>query len=454
MIQYESIKKALGAEIAISSQMSEAIHLWNRMYLNKAPWTNKEIRGLNLPAAICQEMARLVTMEAKITINGSERADLVAESMSKFLSRLPVNVESACSTGGIAFKPYVVDGRVAIDIAKCGNYYPTAFDSSGEATGMIFPEFKQIGKELYTRLEWHQHNGNTYTVDNRAFRSTKAVVHMGGVTNLGQEVPLSIIPEWADLAPHVEFGNAEKPLFSYFTVPLANNIDIESPLGVSIYARAVEQIKDADEQYGATLWEFKSKEMAIQAASEFFKKNRQGEVILPRGKERLYHDMGAHITGDADKPFFNAYSPDIRDESFFNGYNKIVQKVEFNSGLAYGTLSDPQSVEKTAEEIKSSRQRSYSTVKSIQNSLEDALRRLIGAIDAWIDIEDIAPSGNIEVACDWDDSLVVDKKSDIQELRADVAMGAVGLLEYRMKRFGETEEQAQLMLPMADGVQE
>ena len=61
------------------------------------------------------------------------------------------------------------------------------------------------------------------------------------------------------------------------------------------------------------------------------------------------------------------------------GYNKIIQKVEFNSGLAYGTLSDPQVVDKTAEEIKMSKQRSYSTVKAIQNKLGDALRVLVNA---------------------------------------------------------------------------
>ncbi len=55
--------------------------------------------------------------------------------------------------------------------------------------------------------------------------------------------------------------------------------------------------------------------------------------------------------------------------------------------------------------------------------------------------------GTIETSYDWDDSLVVDKKSDIEQLRADVSLGAVGLVEYRMHRFGETEEQAKKMIP-------
>ena len=40
-----------------------------------------------------------------------------------------------------------------------------------------------------------------------------------------------------------------------------------------------------------------------------------------------------------------------RDASFFNGLNQQLRRIEFNSNLAYGTLSDPNNTDKTAEEI-------------------------------------------------------------------------------------------------------
>ena len=178
-------------------------------------------------------------------------------------------------------------------------------------------------------------------------------------------------------------------------------------------------------------------------------KNRQGEVILPKGKERLYRAMGPNVMSRDGNPFFNAYSPEIRDESFFNGYNRIIQKVEFNCGLAYGTLSDPQVVDKTAEEIKASKQRSYATVKSIQNSLGNALENLVAAVEVWMSLGSISADGKVEVSCSWDDSLVTDKKYETEQLRADYSLGVVGPVEYRMKRFGETEEQAIIMLQKA-----
>ena len=423
MIQYETIKKAMGVDIAVSRKMANAIYKWTKMYVNQSPWLNDSVRGLNLPAAIASEMSRLVTMESKISITGSQRAEFIRNSMDPFIADLHKYVEYACGTGGVVFKPYISNYGIEIDIVKAGDFYPVNFDGSGNITAVIFPEFKQIGKKLYTRLEYQELEGEKYKIVNKAFVSRKAIVRTDDIVNLGQEISLKEIPEWEEIEPYVEFKNADCTLFSYFKIPLANNIDMDSPLGVSIFARAIEQIKDADEQYGATLWEYQAKETAIQAADEFFRKDRESHVILPKGKERLYHPMGPSVMSKEGSPFFNAYSPEIRDESFFNGYDKIVKKVEFNCGLAYGTLSDPQNVDKTAEEIKASKQRSYDTVKSIQNSLERSLQRLVKAIDAWLTIDGSMSGGSVETSYSWDDSLVVDKATE----------------RNRMKWYGETE---------------
>lgn len=442
MIQYSNIQKAMGVDIAVSHKMARKIYQWSKMYINEAPWLNDEVRSLNLPAAICSEMARLVTMESEISITGSGRAEYIGGSLKNFFSELINYTEYACSAGGIVFKPYLSGKGIEVDIVKAGDFFPVEFDSAGDVTAAIFPEFKRQGKNLYIRLEYQALKGDTYTIINKAFVSRKALVKTDNIINLGQEIRLEEVEEWKDLEPYVELHGADRKLFSYFKIPLANNIDTSSPLGVSVFARAVHQIRDADEQYGATLWEFRSKETAIQAADEFFRRTRSGEVVLPKGKERLYRAMGPGILDSKGSPFFNAYSPEIRDQSFFNGYNRIIQKIEFNCGLAYGTLSDPQVVDKTAEEIISSKQRSYSTVKSIQRSLGNAIENLVAAIDAWLTIDGNIQEGRIDISCNWDDSLIVDKKYEIEQLRADYSMGMISAVEYRMKRFHETEEQA------------
>ena len=61
---------------------------------------------------------------------------------------------------------------------------------------------------------------------------------------------LSEVAEWADLAPDAHFEGLDRPSFAYFRIPSANREDRHSPLGVSVYAPAVDTIRDADTQYG------------------------------------------------------------------------------------------------------------------------------------------------------------------------------------------------------------
>lgn len=453
MTQYENIQKALGIDIAISKPMAKKILLWSRMYLNRAPWLTKDVRSLNLPAAISTEITRLVAMELKYNITGGSLASFLSEQFQRVYADIPRYIEYGCSTGGLVFKPYLEGDRIAVDYVQAGNFFPTAFNSAGQITACVFPEFKQAGRKLYTRLEYHKYQDQVYSIVNKAFVSDSAAITIDNIYNLGNEIPLSEVDGWANLEPYVEFYHATGSLFSYFKVPIANNIDTNSPLGVSCYARAVNLIHNADEQYGATLWEYRSKETAIQAGDEFFQKNRNGEIIMPKGKERIYHALG-DVHGKDDEPFFNVYSPDIRDQSFFNGYNRIIQKVEFNCGLAYGTLSDPQTVDKTAEEIKASKQRSYATIKAIQNSLDTALRTLLLAMEAWVQIGGLSYKGSYDAAFDWDDSIVVDKDKEREQDRQDVSMGIMRPEEYRAKYYGETLDQAAKNLPESAGVEE
>ena len=110
--------------------------------------------------------------------------------------------------------------------------------------------------------------------------------------------------------------------------------------------------------------------------------------------------------------------------------------------MAYGTLSDPNNTDKTAEEIRASKQRSYSFVSDCQTALQNALEDLVDAMCFWCDVYGLAPSGSCNTSFSWDDSIVVDADKERDQDRQDVAMGAMQLWEYRMKWYGETEEQA------------
>lgn len=227
---------------------------------------------------------------------------------------------------------------------------------------------------------------------------------------------------------------------------MANQKDNKSPLGVSCYSRGVGLIKETDVRYSQISWEYAAKEAAIHIAESLLKTNPDTQKKeYPEGKERLYREVEYNM-GAVDKPLLDSFSPDIRDQSFFNGLNQQLRRVEFACNLAYGTLSDPNNTDKTAEEIRASKQRSYSFVEACQSALQDALDDYISAIDFWSTIYNLAPPGGYHVSYKWDDSIVVDAEKERQTDRADVAMGAMQLWEYRMKYYQEDEETAKRMV--------
>ena len=106
-----------------------------------------------------------------------------------------------------------------------------------------------------------------------------------------------------------------------------------------------------------------------------------------------------------------------------------------------------QDTDKTATEIKASKQRSYATVSAIQANVRKALTEFVQVLDMLCDIHELAPRGACEQSFDFDDSLVTDSETEQKIWLQEVSAGIMSPVEYRMKRYGETEEQAAAMLP-------
>lgn len=419
-------------DIVISSKMENALPLWVAIYECGGPWCSaeKNIHSLCLGPAIAQEFSRLVTMESEISCTGSARADWLMQQARPFLDALPANVETACALGGCAFKPYVQGDHIVVDVVQEDCFFPTTFDTSGHMTGAIFTEQIKRRNAIYTRLEHHEFKDGTEAITNKAFVSATSA-------QLGREISLTEVPEWADISPDARIDNLTRPLFAYFRVPTANRVDRHSPLGASVYALAVDTIRDADVQYGSLLWEYRGGELAIDVDAAAIRQDPDGTLRMEERDRRLYRHL---LNGNPN--MWNTFSPALRDASYLNGLDAILRRIEFQCGLAYGTISNPQSVEKTAEEVRASKQRSYATVRLIQEALQDAIEGLFYAMDVYATLYGLAPAGAYELAFDWDDSIVNDPAARKQQFWQYVEAGRFPFDRYLVEFEGYSEDEA------------
>lgn len=430
-------------DVCLTASMAKQIELWTAMYENRSPWVDyKKTVSANLAPAIASELARLVTLEMQSEITGGPAAKYLNEQYRrKVLKDIRRYVEYGCAKGGLILKPYVTQHGLEVQFIQADCFFPISFDSSGRITQCVFTEQFRKGKKIYTRLEVHSLQSEGIKVTNRAFVATNEY-------SLGSEVPVDSIDRWSELESEATLTGSDRLLFGYFKIPLANADDSDSPLGVSVYSRAVGLIQEADRRYSNICWEYEGTQLAVHIATSMLKYDKDHDKFeYPGGKERLYRNI-EYDSGAVNKPFIDTFSPAIRDTALFNGFNNQLKLIEFNCCLAYGTLSDPQSVDKTATEIKTSKQRSYTMVSDTQMALQDALEDLVYAMNFWAVLYGLVPAGgDYEVSFDWDDSIVIDAELERQQDRQDVAMGVLRLDEYRAKWYGETLEEAAKNLP-------
>lgn len=418
MLKRSTIEDIYKTDVAVSEILLQKIDEWERMYKGAAPWVdNEDVYSLRLEQAIVREFANIALNEMTLKVSDNKLNGLlqnVAVDLNKHFQR-------GLATGAMVIKPIDASN---VQFVPQSAFIPIEYDVNGRLIKVIFPETKQVSEyEYLIRLEYHSLDCEKgLTITNRAFRSSTP-------DTLGREIPLESVPEWASLLPNVSYSQMLRPAFGYYVNPIDNTID-GGHGGVSAFECAKHLIKLADTQFGRLEWEFESGKRRIDV-------DEQAVRIDEKGREHLYKIYRSVDIED----LFQEFSPQLRQSDFIAGLEEYKRSIEFSTGLSYGDISNPQTVDKTATEIKSAKKRKYNTVSAIQQNLKVCLDDLVYAL-AFFNAQATKP---YDFVCDFKDSILVDDETERTQDRQDVSMGAMPLWEYRMKWYGEDEKTAKAM---------
>ena len=497
------IEPIISSKMANAIELWSLMYEDNSPWLQEPTFANPvKVTSLGLPAFIASEKARMATIEMKseittptesvteanpnyeppavdedgnlhisnepefitkeVILGDTARAEYLNTQYTKVKNKIRNQLEYGIAKGGLVIKPYIVisdittdeettntennirqDVDIEFDYIHADNFFPIAFDGSGKITEAAFVQVKTDKSTVYTRLEYHKLQNNMVTVTNLAFkkenRTQPSTTDFD--SDLGEQINLTEVPEWADLQPVTQIGNVDRLLFAYFKMPEANTIEAHSPLGVSGYSRAVKLIKEADLQYSRMLWEFQGGELAIDIDRDALntvedeEKNTYETPNMLQARLMRKVDLGNSET-------YQVFNPPYRDASLINGLNNILMRIEDVCALSRGTLSDVAAEARTATELKILKQRSYSANAEIQKALEDALKDLVYVMDIYCTLYEVTAPGEYDISFEWDDSILVDVETELGKRITLMQNGLASKLETRMWYFGETERQA------------
>lgn len=423
------IKKELGVDIAVSQTMLDKINVWDKMYCGKADWCEKGIFSLRLEQSIVREFANISLNEMTVNITNDRLKALFDDSIEDINEHL----QKGLALGAMIIKPL---GDSRVQYVPQNAFIPVEYDVRGRLKKVIFPEIKKMSdNSYYTRLEYHDLTEKGLTITNTVFHSTTSGV-------LGNQCDLSAIAEWANLEQSITYPLMTRTAFGYYRNPISNTID-NSFCGVSIFDCAAELIKKTDIQFGRLDWEFESGERRIHLDDTAVKLAKGSGTKLD---SKLY--VGLNSTTKQGESLFQEFSPVMREQSYISGLEEYKRNIEFAVGLSYGDISSPQTVEKTATEIKSAKKRKYNTVSAIQNNLKECLEDTVYAIAFYNSLATI----DYDFICDFKDSILTDEETERKQDKEDLSLGILSPAEYRSKWYGESLEEAQKNLPQQSDV--
>ena len=428
----------------------------------------RHLATMNAGKMACSQMARYVWNE-QCAIHASMRNAPEDDPLDGFLQHVLKDnrfftafgdlLEKSFALGGGALKEWVEipkdengndigEGKVRIGYTMASQFVPTAWDNSRVNAGIFISREARDGY-YYTVVEWHRLDGTTYRVTNDLYRMPiKEAEEPQNI--LGWWYPLNEM--YPLLSPDTTIEDVQNAFFQYIRPFGANYADDNSPLGMSIYAPAMNTLHGIDIMFDSLQREFVLGKKRIIAPARAMK-----QVGGIGGRMQRYFDADDEVwealaTDNPEDLKIVDNSVGLRVNEHIQGINGDLAILCSQIGFDPGTLSfDASKGLKTATEVISENSKTFGTVKAHENIVADSLRQMVDAIFelavhyglTWEGktIESLI-AGGYEVAVTFDDSIIEDKNAEINQ---GIALTGAGLMS--KKRFltdvlGMTEEDA------------
>lgn len=351
--------------------------------------------------------------------------------------------ERKAYTGTIAYVPYlnnvevnetgevVGTGEILINYVSAADIYPLSWNN-GYISECAFAFHKTIDTKNYTHIQIHRKDKKQYVIENHIVECTNGS---------GTEIPVEEwgrLKEFSGLSPVTETGSLERQ-FVIDRLNIVNNYSKNNPMGVAIFANALDVLQGLDTIYDSYINEYILGKKRIFVAPEMLSGIMGNPVFDPN--DVVFYQLPEESLKDGGKPI-NEVNMEIRSEAHEQGINANLNMLSMKCGFGQNHYKFENGNIQTATQVISENSDMYRTINKHEIILRSVLEELIRIIARLGKIIGVNTEPDTEVVVDFDDSIIEDKQAERQSDRQDVSMGAMPLSEYRAKWYGETEEEA------------
>ena len=342
------------------------------------------------------------------------------------IAGVPVDEETGEITGA--------GGEIKLDYVTAGHIFPLSWDNGRGTECAFFIERTVKGdKYMYCQIH-HREEDGMYTIINRLFKSN---------SNDLSEVDLADVAGFESVSPEIRTDSTE-PMFIIDKLNIANNYADDNPMGISVYANAIDQLKGVDVAYDSYVNEFILGKKRVMVKPSALKDMDSGNLAFDPNDVTFY----LMPEDSQDDSVIHEIDMALRTQDHKTGIQDMLNMLSAKCGFGESHYKFENGSIATATQIISENSTLFRTIKKHEIILEAVLIELCRTIlRLGNQYMNAGLNEEVEISIDFDDSIIEDKATEFQRDLQMLSAGIIQPYEFRMKWMNEDEATAKKALP-------
>ena len=368
----------------------------------------ESIDDINFASIFSNKLSNYTISDSTMSIDGdnarTELLDKTGQSMWKKAKKI---VSMGFGYGGVILVPYVKGGKIYYNIVPQDRLTIDEIDGELITGATVLAEKKVISGTISqtTYLRW----------TNYQIKEGNLVITQQFSDEKGNKIPTPDF--WKDIQEVMSITNVDRVLFGYIKSPI-NNRKANDKYGVSITYGCEATILEIRQTLKQLVKEYELKETFVGADATLF-----------NGKNKLPDSGLFKRFNSTSDDFFQVYDPEFRD--YTTRLQELYKRLEHEIGTSYGILSEVDTNNATATEIKRAMYDTFTIVDDMRSNIEKGLEDFFYACNVLANAYNLSPQGEYNVSFDWSYGLIEDTQQEWSQLTYAQSKGVVSKVELR-----------------------
>ena len=369
----------------------------------------ERIDEINFNSIFSNKLANYVINDSNVNITGENaRVELLDKTTQSMWKKAKKITSMGFGYGGVVLVPYVKAGKVYYNIVSQNRLTIDEMEGENIIGATIIADKRTINKSVGNSKTY-------YRLTNYKVKNGNIIITQKFTDENGKKIEAPDF--WKNITETQTITGVDRALFGYIKSPI-NNRKTDDKYGVPITYGCDSTISEIKETMKQLFREYKLKEAFVGA-----------DITMFNGKDALpVNGLFKKIDSGQDD-FFEVFDPQFRP--YTDRLQELFRRLEHEIGTSAGILSEVNTANATATEIKRSMYDTFTIVDDMRSNVEKGIEDFLYSANVLANAYNLSPQGEYEVSFDWDYSLLEDSQEAFSQLITAQSKGIVSEVEVR-----------------------